>query len=122
MRAERRRKKKLIVAFHFQFSNQAAWKCEPCRRQGLEARRRCGWLGATNDRPVIVWARGAVTATTCPKSLTTAEMLRWIEEFFTWRASGRGDLRRYPARTAEAILALEQEMQRVESEEFIGRR
>jgi hypothetical protein len=67
-------------------------------------------LGVTNDRRIIVWARGAVTATSCPKSLTTAEMLRWIEEFFTWRASGRGDLRRYPARTAEAILALEQEM------------
>jgi hypothetical protein len=41
-------------------------------------------------------------------------MLRWIEEFFTWRMSGRGDLRKYPARTADAFFTLEQEIQRIE--------
>ncbi|HZT38180.1 MAG TPA: hypothetical protein VFA28_09785 [Bryobacteraceae bacterium] len=63
-----------------------------------------------------MWARGAVTATSCPKSLTTAEMLRWIEEFFTWRMSGKGDLRQYPARTADAFFTLEQEMRRLEGD------
>ena len=47
--AERGRKKKLIVAFHFQFSNQAGWKCDACRRSGLERERRCGWLGWPHD-------------------------------------------------------------------------
>ena len=49
-RAERRRKKKLLVAFHFQFSNQAGWECDACRRSGLEIRRRCGWLGLPTRR------------------------------------------------------------------------
>ena len=38
------RTKKLIVAFHFQFSSQAGWRCDVCRRTGLEKKRRCGWL------------------------------------------------------------------------------
>ena len=43
VRAVGGREKKLIVAFHFQFSNQAGWECDACRRAGLEVRRRCGW-------------------------------------------------------------------------------
>jgi hypothetical protein len=43
-------------------------------------------------------------------------MLRWIEEFFTWRMSGKGDLRQYPARTADAFFTLEQEMRRLEGD------
>ena len=31
-RADAARTKKLIVAFHFQFSNQAGWRCDVCRR------------------------------------------------------------------------------------------
>ena len=30
--AKRPRTKKLIVAFHFEFSNQAGWKCDVCRK------------------------------------------------------------------------------------------
>ena len=44
--AERGGTKKLIVAFHFQFANQAGWRCDACRRNGLEKKRRCGWLAA----------------------------------------------------------------------------
>ena len=40
---ERSRKKKLIVAFHFQLGNHSAWNCGPCRKSGLERKRRCGW-------------------------------------------------------------------------------
>ena len=37
--ADGRRTKKLLVAFHFQFSNQAGWECDACRRvrPGTEA-------------------------------------------------------------------------------------
>jgi hypothetical protein len=81
-----------------------------CRRQGLEQRRRCGWKGGLSPVRGLVWARGAVTADACPKSIITAEMLRWIDEYYVWKLSGRTDLRRYPARMAEAFLVLEQEL------------
>ena len=61
MRVERERKKKLIVAFHFLRADGAiaGWKCEQCRRQGLEARRRCGFLPeAQRGAARVVWARG----------------------------------------------------------------
>jgi hypothetical protein len=57
-----------------------------------------------------VWARGAVTTTVCPRIAITAEMLRWIDEFYVWKMNGRSDLRSYPARMAEAFLVLEQEL------------
>ena len=44
VRSERRPTKKLIVAFHFLRGDGARWECDACRRQGLEARRRCGFL------------------------------------------------------------------------------
>ena len=50
MRAVRGRTKKLIVAFHFHlFSNQAGWKCDACRKAGLDVKRRCLWLTAGRE-------------------------------------------------------------------------
>src|SRR6185312_6070681 len=58
MRFERGGKKKLTVAFHFLSGNQAGWKCESCRRQGLEGTRRCGWIPEEQRGPrKVVWAR-----------------------------------------------------------------
>ncbi len=51
MRPDGERKKKLIVAFHFQYANQAAWKCDSCRRGGLELKRRCGFIPAALETP-----------------------------------------------------------------------
>jgi hypothetical protein len=124
VRVERRRTKKLIVAFHFQFANQAAWRCDVCRRGGLESARRCGFarFGGAEEphepkltlkpKPQhrrIVWARGHAAATECPKSYISAESIRWIEEFSVWKAGGITDLKKLPARTAEAFFVLEQE-------------
>ena len=39
------RKKKLLIAFHFQFASSAAWNCENCRKSGLVKRRNCAWIG-----------------------------------------------------------------------------
>jgi len=105
------RKKKLIVAFHFQLSNAAGWKCDACRKSGLELKRRCGWLPAALEGPVqIVWARNQVATDVCPKSLITAESLGWIEEFLV-RKRLRLDLRsNLSARQAEAFLILEEQL------------
>jgi hypothetical protein len=108
-----RRKKKLIIAFHFQFANQAAWRCGDCRKQGLERQRGCPFIqieGTGTERRRIVWARREVAAFSCPKALIRAESLRWLEEFSAWKASGGIHLMRLPARTAEAFFVLEQEL------------
>jgi hypothetical protein len=111
VRVERDREKKLIVAFHFQLGNKTAWKCDPCRKSGLEERRRCGWLGkvAASDLP-IVWARGNVSLTTCPTSYITSESIALLEEFQVWKLLGAGNVHDWPARLVEAIFVLENEL------------
>lgn len=108
MRVERRPKKKLIVAFHFLRGDGARWECDACRSQGLEARRRCGFLPVERRGPKrIVWARGPAAADECPKSLVTAESIETLEKFFAWKAWGWRDP---TAREADAFLALEKEL------------
>src|SRR4029077_5534179 len=88
-RAERGRNKKLLVAFHFQFANQAGWKCDDCRRSGLEKRRRCGWLGIPEDASLPpVWVPKTAALGTCPTSYITAESESLIEEFFVRKRLG----------------------------------
>ena len=109
MRAQRERTKKLIVAFHFQFANQAGWRCGDCRKNGLEQARRCGWL--TRDvRPArVVWARRSVAVDSCPISYVSAESSAWIQEFQVWKLFGGVDIYALPARTVEAFCILENE-------------
>ena len=111
MRTEPGRTKKLIVAFHFLRSEQAGWTCEQCRRQGLEKKRRCGFLpgevGEGLARPV--WLRGKVATFECPKSFITPESVETVERFFARKQfGGTGEV---SAREADAFLALEQEWQ-----------
>ena len=111
MRLERVRKKKLIVAFHFQLGNKAAWSCDVCRKSGLERKRRCGWL--VNDDVAsssIVWARGRTTLATCPTSTITSESVALLEEFHAWKLLGAGSVYELPARLVEAIFVLENEL------------
>lgn len=105
------RKKKLIVAFHFQLSNAAGWKCDACRKSRLELKRRCGWApGALESPATIVWARNHVATDICPKSLITAKSISWIEEFLIWKRL-RLDLQNdLSARQAEAFLILEEQL------------
>jgi hypothetical protein len=115
MRAERGRKKKLIAAFHFQFSNRAGWSCGECRRQGLEAKRRCGFLAeAERGAPRIVWGRKRVQTEECPKSLVTGESLALVEEFFVRRRLGIPHSSEMAARMVDAFLILSDEMEREE--------
>ena len=111
MRAERGRTKKLIVAFHFHGSSQAGWKCDACRKAGLEKKRRCGWLaGVEEGEPPVVWARKRVALTTCPTSFVSAESALWVEEFETRRRLGGFPLEGLTAREAEAFLVLAGEL------------
>jgi hypothetical protein len=111
MRSYRRTKKKLIVAFHFQFANQAAWRCDECRKSGLEVKRRCGWIPETElPPPRVVWAREQVATTSCPTSYVTAESQAFLEEFYAWKLLGVSDYRDMPARLVEAIFVLESEL------------
>jgi hypothetical protein len=104
------RAKKLIVAFHFQFSNQAGWECDACRKSGLEARRRCGWLpDLPPSQKRVVWARKGAATESCPKSFITAESLAWVERFIVWKRLGFSEPREPSARDAEAFVVLEQE-------------
>ena len=107
-RAERSRTKKLIVAFHFQFSNQAGWRCDVCRKSGLERKRRCGWLPAVEeDGPPGAAYR---SLRTCPKSLVTAESQTTVEEFFIRRRLGLKREEYLTARQVEAFAILEKEL------------
>jgi hypothetical protein len=111
VRVERSRKKKLIVAFHFQRGNKAAWNCDQCRKSGLEKKRRCGWLA--NDAHAttgVVWVRGRVSLATCPTSYVTAESMALLEEFHAWKLLGAGHVHDLPARLVEAIFVLESEL------------
>ena len=105
------RKKKLIAALHFQFSNQAGWECGSCRKAGLEMRRRCGWIPRALETPErVVWARNSAATTTCPKSFISAQSMAWIEEYLVRRKLGQKGIDGLGAREVEAFLIIEHEL------------
>ena len=115
MRIGRERKKKLTVAFHFQFSNRAGWDCESCRQHGLETKRRCGFLPEDQrGQPLTVWGRKQTQSEECPKSLVTGESLAFVEEFFVRRRLGMQDSPEMEARKVDAFLILRDQMDREE--------
>jgi hypothetical protein len=119
VRAERARKKKLIVAFHFQLANEqfagrTGWDCDSCRRHGLEVSRRCGFLPEERrGAQRIVWARRHVQSEECPKSLVTGTSLALLEEFLVRRRLGIQELPEdTEARRVDAFLILREQMER----------
>jgi hypothetical protein len=111
MRIVRSRKKKLIVALHFQFSNQAGWECETCRKAGLEIKRRCGWLPRGEETPPrVIWAHNNVATMICPKSFITAQSMAWVETYLVRRKLGQRGIAGLGARDVEAFLILEHEL------------
>jgi hypothetical protein len=95
-----------VVAFHFARTNQAGWECDACRKAGLEKKRACGWLDAPADGRVV-WARGGVALTRCPKSTITGESEALVEEFLVRRKLGGFPVSELSAREAEAFVVLE---------------
>ena len=110
MRVERGRKKKLTVAFHFLRAEQARWKCEDCRKQGLERRRRCGFLPESErGERKLVWAHGRAGVDECPKSLVTPASAEMVEKYFVWKASGAMAWAELTAREADAFQMFDEE-------------
>jgi hypothetical protein len=58
----------------------------------------------------LVWARKTARTEVCPKSLVSAESLRWIEQFFVWKKLGLQLTGELSARDVEAFLILEKEL------------
>jgi hypothetical protein len=120
MRAERARKKKLIVAFHFQLASaqlagRAGWDCGSCRQTGLERKRRCGFLPEDQrGEPRIVWGRKQVQTQECPKSSITGESVAFLEEYFVGTRLGIPMADDLDARKADAFLILRDLMEREE--------
>jgi hypothetical protein len=74
--------------------------------------RNCAWSDVTtqeNKRPV--WGRNGVFSSSCPKSIITAESLYFLEQFRWWKQFGIGDIRSLPAKTADALIVLEEAWQ-----------
>jgi hypothetical protein len=104
-----RRTKKLTVAFHFHLANQAAWKCDNCRRQGLEEKRRCAWLGGAKHHETPVWVRNGIGVSSCPKSIITGDSQAFLEEYQVRKVLvDMHSVCDLPARTVDAFCLLEQ--------------
>lgn len=56
----------------------------------------------------MVWARGGIALTTCPKSYLTAESEALLEDFLVRRRLGGYRMEDLSARQAEAFMVLEQ--------------
>jgi hypothetical protein len=76
---------------------------------GLVKIRRCAWQGGNEEVPARpVFVRGGAVAFRCPKSIVTAQSLGFIELFAYWKRGG-GDLWPLDAKSADALLALQEE-------------
>ena len=73
-------------------------------------RRRCGWIAdaSKGEANTLVWARGGVALTCCPKPAVTPESEALVEEFLVRRRLGGMDFESLSARQVEAFLILEQ--------------
>lgn len=91
--------------------SQAGWKCDSCRRQGLEGARRCGWIDESQrGLRRVVWARGRATADECPTSFVTPQSAAWVESFLAWKRNSTMDILIREAREADAFLLLDAEL------------
>lgn len=74
--------------------------------------RKCAWLPA--ETPLderIVWVRGNVFSNRCPKSLITAESLRYLDIFTARAQLGGTNIESLEAKTADALLTLQRAWQ-----------
>lgn len=75
--------------------------------------RRCGWHADACTGPErVVWARRGVALTTCPRSFISADSEAWIEQYYGFKRFGVPNAMELPARTAHALLLLDQELQK----------
>lgn len=83
-----------------------------CRKSGLAANRRCGYLGLAEDEDgPPVWARRQVALGTCPRSYITAESEALVEEFAARRRLSEWSFAELSARQVEAFAILEKALE-----------
>jgi len=74
--------------------------------------RNCAWTGNTDAvEKRAVWARESVVSYKCPKSIITAKSIEYLEQFQLWKQFGGGTPWMTEAKTADAILLVEQQWQ-----------
>jgi hypothetical protein len=56
----------------------------------------------------VVWARRNVVSIGCPKSTITAQSLYFLEQYAMWKQFGSVNAGELEAKTADALLVLEQ--------------
>jgi hypothetical protein len=94
-------------------SRQAEWKCEPCRKSGLDTKRNCSWLGLNCESQKPVWGRRDVYTTACPKSVISSDSDQWVQLFYTVKTlRPKLDLWGLDARTVDALIILEAEFRK----------
>lgn len=93
----------------------AGWRCGDCRKQGLEARRGCGWLDGERGAR-IVWGDGEVVSRECPTSAITGASVAWLELYGAFRVLGGAAMGEWTARDAEAMALLREEWEKVGDE------
>lgn len=59
----------------------------------------------------MVWVRGNVFSVQCPKSLITADSLRYLEVFGLWRQLGGVNFESLDAKTSDALMTLQRAWQ-----------
>ncbi len=109
MRVERRRKKKLLVAFHFSRANKTAWECDSCRRAGLESVRNCAMHDGGQDSDnseTIVWAHRDIIVDRCPICIISAASVAWLDRYYIWKTAGCQLNEEMSSRDMEAFLTL----------------
>jgi hypothetical protein len=75
----------------------------------LQKKRNCAWSEVQPPPSQrAVWARGDVLTTQCPKSIITAESLSFLDEFQAWKQLGSWDPSRLNAKSADALMILEE--------------
>lgn len=62
-----------------------------------------------------MWVRKDVALTNCPRSQVTGESEAWLEQYHAFKRFGMQDVMALPARAVHAILVLEREAEREES-------
>jgi hypothetical protein len=56
----------------------------------------------------VVWARGSAFTEECPTSFIEPRSVEWMEKFFAWNMGG-GDISRFAAKDADALLLIQKE-------------
>lgn len=92
-------------------SDPASWKCDKCRELRLEEKRQCGFIpGSKKENQKIVWLRGNVSSSECPRSYITPQSVYYLEKFFQWKIFGNLIPESLTAKEGDALMILNEQL------------